>query len=85
MLWQGKTYAGRDAAVRAEAAWRRAMGVDPTDPDAYLALITAEVARGRPERARQVYWEYRTALETYLDTDLDDDFEAACRDVLGSA
>lgn len=83
LLWQAEALAGWDEMERAEGIWRRAMAVDPTDPEAYTALIEAELMRGRPERARQVYWEYRKALKARLGIAPDDAFEATCRAFAG--
>jgi DNA-binding SARP family transcriptional activator len=61
----------------AEQALTRAVAIAPCEEEAYVALMRLHKAQGRPERIRQVYWDYRKALKAALGLTPGEAFEAS--------
>jgi DNA-binding SARP family transcriptional activator len=70
---------------RAESALGRAIAIAPCDEATYLAAMRLYRATGRLEQVRRVYWDCRRALKTHLALVPSAEFEAAYRELSGTA
>jgi hypothetical protein len=61
--WLGDHYGRLMQQAKAEGAFTRAIALAPTDAASYLAYMRHYRAAGRPDRIRQLYWDYRKALK----------------------
>jgi ATP/maltotriose-dependent transcriptional regulator MalT/DNA-binding SARP family transcriptional activator len=85
LMWLAGFHQGRGDESSAEGVLRRAVELAPTDEEAYIALMRQQHRSGRPERIRQVYWDCRKALKTYLGVSPSAAFEAAYAEVARGA
>jgi DNA-binding SARP family transcriptional activator len=77
--WLAEFHHARYDDRAAEKAYQRAQSLAPWDGELALALMRHYRFRNRPERIKQVYWDYRKALKAHLGLAPDDEFEAAYR------
>ncbi|MDB5102141.1 MAG: hypothetical protein JWM80_6562 [Cyanobacteria bacterium RYN_339] len=79
LAWLAAFHGERGDRSGAEAALRRAVATLPAEEWPYLALMRHQHAAGRPELARQAYWDCRKALKQHLDATPSEAFEVAAQ------
>lgn len=84
LAWLADFHQRRGDFTNAERSLVRATEAAPCDEDGYLALMRFYRDRGKPERARQVYWDCRKALKAQLGLSPSAEFEAAHREAAGA-
>lgn len=81
LSWLAEWEQARGLEVAAESRLRRAAELAPCDEDVWLALAKFHQGRGRPERAREAYWDCRKARKAYLGLGVSEESERAFREL----
>lgn len=77
LAWMAEWQADRGDVAAAETAWKRSVAIGPCEEAPALGLMRHYQSTGRPERVKQVYWDFCRAAKTQLGMGPSDTFTRA--------